>query len=110
MRVAIRRLRAILSAFALCLPSDAGRWAEQRRGTSMSRIWVIASALVLAVAMPAAAQQRSVREILERLHRLCDQDYKPACIKLGLVIGKLPPATERKLRRDHPEWWWWLRW
>jgi hypothetical protein len=44
------------------------------------------------------------------LHGLCEQDYKPACIKLGLVIGKLPPAAERKLRRDHPEWWWWLRW
>jgi hypothetical protein len=78
--------------------------------TSMIRIWITGSVLVLALNVPAAAQQRSVPEILERLHRLCDQDYKPACIKLGLVIGKLPPATERKLRRDHPEWWWWLRW
>ena len=76
----------------------------------MFRMWTIGTALVLAITMPAAAQQRSVPEILGRLHTLCGQDYKPACIKLGLVIGKLPPATERKLRRDHPEWWWWLGW
>ena len=76
----------------------------------MIRGWTISGLLVFALVAPAAAQQRSAPEILERLHRLCDQDYKPACIKLGLVIGKLPPAMERKLRRDHPEWWWWLRW
>ena len=76
----------------------------------MTRIWVIGSVLVLGLTVPAAAQQRSVPETLERLHRLCDQNYRPACIKLGLVIGKLPPSAERKLRRDHPEWWWWLRW
>jgi hypothetical protein len=43
--------------------------------TPMIRIWIIGSVLVLALNVPAAAQQRSVPEILERLHRLCDQDY-----------------------------------
>lgn len=76
----------------------------------MARIWIISSALVFAITMPAAAQQRSVPEVLARLHALCDRDYKPACIKLGLVIGRLPPIAVRKLRRDHPEWWWWERW
>jgi hypothetical protein len=76
----------------------------------MVRNWILGSALVLATAMPATAQQRPATEVLARLHGLCEQDYKPACIKFGLVIGKLPPAAERKLRRDHPEWWWWLRW
>jgi hypothetical protein len=76
----------------------------------MTRIGTIASALFLALFMPAAAQQQSPPEILARLHRLCDENYKPACIKLGLFIGKLPPAVERKMRREHPEWWWWLRW
>ena len=76
----------------------------------MARIWIISSALVLAITMPAAAQQRSVPEVLGRLHALCDRDYKPACIELGLVIGRLPPIAVRKLRRDHPEWWWWERW
>src|SRR5215218_10249460 len=41
---------------------------------------------------------------LEHLHALCDQDYKPACIKFGVVIGSLPAGVTRKLRRDHPEW------
>src|ERR1700745_170905 len=76
----------------------------------MVRIWIIGIALVLALAMPATAQQRPVPQILERLHALGDQDYKPACIKLGFVIGRLRPGVARKLRRDHPEWWWWERW
>ena len=80
------------------------------RGTQMVRIWIIGIALALALAMPATAQQRSVPQILERLHALCDQDYKPACIKLGFVIGRLQPGIARKLWRDHPEWWWWERW
>ena len=70
----------------------------------MVRIWIIGIALALALAMPATAQQRSVPQILERLHALCDQNYKPACIKLGFVIGRLQPGVARKLRRDHPEW------
>ena len=76
----------------------------------MVRIWVIGIALAVALAMPAKAQQRSVPQILERSHALCDQDYKPACIKLGFVIGRLQPGLARKLRRDHPERRWWERW
>jgi hypothetical protein len=69
----------------------------------MVRIWIVGSALVLALAAPAAAQPRSIPEVLERLHTLCDQNYTPACIKL--VMGRLP-----KLRRSNPDWWWWERW
>src|SRR5437588_4797592 len=66
----------------------------------MVRIWIIDVALALALAMPATAQQWSALQILERLHALCDQDYKPACIKLGFVIGGLHPGIARKLH--HP--------
>ena len=76
----------------------------------MVRIWIVGGALVLALAAPAAAQPRSIPEVLERLHALCDQNYKPACIKLGLVMGRLPPSAARKLRRSNPDWWWWERW
>jgi hypothetical protein len=79
-------------------------------GTPMIRIWIMGSALALALAMPAAAQPRSVTNALERLHTLCDQNYKPACIRLGVYIAKLPSGAARSLRRDHPEWWWWERW
>jgi hypothetical protein len=50
----------------------------------MVRIWIIGITLALALAMPATAQQRTVPQILERLHALCDQDYKPACITSDL--------------------------
>jgi hypothetical protein len=57
----------------------------------MVRIWIIGIALALALAMPATAQQQSVAQVLGRLHALCDQNYKPACIKLGFFI--LDPAV-----------------
>ena len=76
----------------------------------MKRTWIIGSALAIALATPAVAQKRSVPEALARLHALCDQDYKPACIKLGVVIARLPALAARKLRGEHPEWWWWERW
>lgn len=82
---------------------------ELRQG-SMMRIFMISSALALALAVPAAAQPRSVSNALERLHTLCEQNYKPACIRLGVFIAGLPPSAGRRLRRDHPEWWWWERW
>jgi hypothetical protein len=77
----------------------------------MVRILIVASALMLALTMPATAQKKvTVEQALTQLHGLCERDYTPACIKLGLVIGKLPPREAHKLRSAHPEWFWWERW
>ena len=76
----------------------------------MARTWIAGIALVLAITMPAVAQQRPVSEVLARLHTLCEQNYKPACIKFGFALGRLPTIAFRKLRRDHSEWLWWERW
>src|SRR5262249_2648290 len=85
------------------------RWSRDRR--PMRRTWIIGSALALALATPAVAQQRAaVPEGLARLPALCHQQYRPACIKRGFVIASIPPPAARQLRRDHPEWWWWERW
>jgi hypothetical protein len=75
----------------------------------MARLLMI---LILAlVATPAAAQKKvTVEQALTQLYGLCDRDYKPACIKLGLIIGKIPPREVSKLKSAHPEWWWWERW
>ena len=76
----------------------------------MVRILIIGGALMLALTMPAAAQKRTVQEVLTQPHGLCERDYKPACIRFGLVIGRIPPREAGKLRSAHPEWWWWERW
>jgi hypothetical protein len=76
----------------------------------MVRILIIGIGLMFVLTMPAAAQKVTVEQALTQLHGLCDRDYKPACIKFGLVIGRIPPREARKLRSAHPEWWWWERW
>jgi hypothetical protein len=76
----------------------------------MVRTLMLAIALMLAFTLHAAAQKRSGEEVLARLHGLCERDYKPSCIKLGLVIGRIPPREANKFRTAHPEWFWWERW
>ena len=67
--------------------------------------------MILVLTTAAVAQKRvTVEQALTQLHSLCERDYKPACIKLGLVIGRMPLAAAGKLRSAHPEWWWWERW
>jgi hypothetical protein len=76
----------------------------------MIRTLTIATALMFALTTHAAAQKRTVQEVLTQLHGLCERDYKPACIKLGLVVGRIPSREASKLRTAHPEWFWWERW
>jgi hypothetical protein len=76
----------------------------------MVRIWIIGIALMLVLTTPAAAQKVTVEQALTQLYGLCERDYKPACIRFGLVIGRVPPRDARKLRGAHAEWWWWERW
>jgi len=73
-------------------------------------------ALLLAgiAVLPAQAQQppppreRIVAE-MNRLHRLCDEGYKPACIQFGIMLGKQQQRAAQ-WRRSNPEWWWWEPW
>lgn len=76
----------------------------------MVRIWIVGIALALALTTPAVAQKVTVEQALTQLYGLCERDYIPACIKFGLVVGKVPAKDARKLRDAHPEWWWWERW
>ena len=76
----------------------------------MIRTLIIATALMFALTTHAAAQRQNVQVALTQLHGLCERDYKPACIKLGLVVGRIPPREASKLRTAHPEWFWWERW
>lgn len=80
----------------------------------MSRKLLIGAAALLLLATatpptPAQAQQGWRRAEMERLYALCDQNYKPACIRFGIMIGE-NHGRHQQWKRDHPNWWWWERW
>ena len=80
-------------------------------GHPMVRNFIIAVALMFTLTTHATAQKKlTVEQALAQLHGLCEQDYKPACMKLGFVVGRIPPRESKKLRAAHPEWFWWERW
>jgi hypothetical protein len=61
--------------------------------------------------MTAAPQSpEEARETLMHLHDLCHQNYKPACIRFGFVMGSQHQAEIEEWHRIHPDWWWWERW
>lgn len=67
-----------------------------------------AACALLAAAAPADAQSPRQRQ-MARLHALCDQGYRPACIRFGVMIGQ-NQGRVAEWRREHPNWWWWERW
>ena len=73
-------------------------------------LYIAAVALLFAgiATTPAAAQQGQRRAEMQRLHTLCDQGYKPACIRFGIMIGRNQERLA-EWRREHPNWWWWER-
>ena len=78
----------------------------------MARTLYIAAALLLLAGIattPAAAQQGQRRAEMKRLYTLCDRNYKPACIRFGIMIGQ-NQGRRAEWRRKHPNWWWWERW
>lgn len=79
----------------------------------MSRNMLIGAAAALLVVIvgtgSANAQYGQRRAEMERLHGLCDQGYRPACIRFGIMIGE-NRGRVAEWRREHPNWWWWERW
>ena len=77
----------------------------------MARHLIIGAAALLLLggiaATPAHAQRG--RAELQRLHALCEQNYKPACIRFGYILGA-NRGRQAEWRREHPNWWWWQPW
>jgi hypothetical protein len=71
-------------------------------------IAAVALLFVGIAAAPADAQQGQRRAEMQRLHNLCDQGYKPACIRFGIMICQ-NQVRLAQWRREHPNWWWWER-
>jgi hypothetical protein len=71
----------------------------------------VAALLLIGVgaAAPAQAQRGRRQAEMDRLYRLCEQNYKPACIRFGITIGE-NRGRQQEWRRDHPNWYWWERW
>ena len=74
------------------------------------KLSIAAALLLLAgiVLMPAPAHAQRRAE-LARLHGLCDQGYRPACIRFGYILGE-NRGRQGEWRREHPNWWWWQPW
>lgn len=75
----------------------------------MARILLASAAALVfgAVAMaPNAARAQRWEPELQRQHALCDQGYKPACIRFGEILGA-NQNRHTEWRRAHPNWWWW---
>jgi hypothetical protein len=79
----------------------------------MSRKPVIGAALLLiafgAGSTQAEAQYGRRQGEMDRLYALCEQNYKPACIRFGIMIGE-NRGRQQEWRREHPNWYWWERW
>ena len=63
---------------------------------------------MLCAPMPAQAQAGPWAERMHRLRVLCDQGYRPACIRFGYFLG-INQGRRAEWMRDHPNWWWWER-
>jgi hypothetical protein len=63
---------------------------------------------VAAVPLPAQAQQGRRQAELERLHQMCNQGNRGACVRFGIMIGQNRERVA-EWRRLHPDWWWWER-
>ena len=75
----------------LVAPFSVKKEIEEDQNTALAIIigsLIIGVALIIALTTHAAAQKRSAQEVLTQLHSLCERDYKPPCIKLGLCRRK----------------------
>ena len=65
----------------------------------MFRTLMIAAALMFGLTTHAAAQKQNVQVALTQLHGLCERDYKPACIKLGVLHRKNSAKGSEQIAR-----------
>jgi hypothetical protein len=63
------------------------------------------SAIFLSTA-PARAQD--IQAELLGFHQLCDRGDRKACVRFGMILGRMQ-ERHAEWRRAHPEWFWWER-
>ncbi|MGB6542271.1 MAG: hypothetical protein WBF03_15545 [Xanthobacteraceae bacterium] len=69
-----------------------------------------ALAVVVACAIPSTipARAQDVQAELLGFHQLCDHGDRKACVRFGMILGRMQ-ERHAEWRRVHPEWFWWER-
>ncbi len=68
-----------------------------------------ALAVVVAGAMASPAPARAQSDVQAELlgfHQLCDRGDRKACVRFGMILGRMQ-ERHAEWRRLHPEWFWW---
>lgn len=67
-----------------------------------------ALAVVVACTIPSTipARAQEVQAELLGFHQLCDHGDRKACVRFGMILGRMQHAEWRRVR---PEWFWWER-
>jgi len=73
-------------------------------------IGAAAAAVVVAIAIPSSgpARAQEVQAELLGFHQLCDRGDRKACVRFGMILGRMQ-ERHAEWRRLHPEWFWWER-
>jgi hypothetical protein len=64
---------------------------------------IVGTSAILA-AGPARAQD--VQAELLGFHQLCDHGDRKACVRFGMILGRMQ-ERHAEWRHTHPEWFWW---
>jgi len=61
-----------------------------------------------AIVLTAPARAQDVQAELLGFHQLCDRGDRKACVRFGMILGRMQ-ERHAEWRRVHPEWFWWER-
>jgi len=61
-----------------------------------------------AIVLTAPARAQDVPAELLGFHQLCDRGDRKACVRFGMILGRMQ-ERHAEWRRVHPEWFWWER-
>jgi len=73
---------------------------------------IVSAALALvvvgAISSTGPARAQDAQAELLGFHQLCDRGDRRACVKFGMILGRMQ-ERHAEWRRLHPEWFWWER-
>jgi hypothetical protein len=61
-----------------------------------------------AILSTSPARAQDIQAELLGFHQLCDRGDRKACVRFGMILGRMQ-ERHAEWRRVHPEWFWWER-